>query len=71
MFVKGFKQDRCPSSWSLMEGDTAGAWGGQLRDLKPGGFGGRPKERSVCVLGRGLGPTSTSQNAFCFLLDKR
>lgn len=54
-----------------MEGDTAGAWGGQQRDLKAGGFGGRPEESSVCVLGRGLGPTSTSQNAFCFLLDKR
>ncbi|CAN0234159.1 unnamed protein product [Rangifer tarandus platyrhynchus] len=55
MFVKGLKQDRCPSLWSLMDCDTAEAWGGRQSALKAGGFGGRPEESSVCVLGRGLG----------------
>ena len=60
-----------PYTPSVPAGTYSWGLGGRQRDLKAGGFGGRPEESSVCVLGRGLGPTSISQNAFCFLLDKR
>ena len=43
MFVKGFKQDRFPSSWSLMEGDTAGAWVAGRETSRQGGLEAGPK----------------------------